>query len=111
MDRTDRYRAIVKQLLNDVAQMTPSDENIRTELICDDTSGHYQLGQVGWDGKRRVDEVFLHLDVLDGKVWLQHDGTNLRIADDLIQAGIPREHIVLAFHHPSRRPDTEFAVA
>jgi hypothetical protein len=21
------------------------------------------------------------------------------------------EHIVLAFHHPSRRPDTEFAVA
>jgi hypothetical protein len=111
MDRTDEYRVIVKRLLQEVADMTPSDENIRTEFVCDDSLGHYQVGQVGWEGKRRVDEVFLHLDVFDGKVWLQHDGTNLRIAEDLIRDGVPREHIVLAFHHPSRRPDTEFAVA
>jgi hypothetical protein len=49
--------------------------------------------------------------VWDGKVWLQHNGTDLRIAQDLVRAGIPREHIVLGFHHPSRRPDTEFAAA
>jgi XisI protein len=91
--------------------MTPSEAEIRTELVCDDVLGHYQLGQVGWEGKRRVDDMFLHIDVLEGKVWLQHDGTDLRIAEDLIRAGIPKEHIVLAFHHPSRRPDTEFAVA
>jgi hypothetical protein len=111
MDRNDEYRAIVKRLLQEVADITPSDDNIRTELVCDDTLGHYQIGQVGWEGKRRVDDVFVHIDVCDGKVWLQHDGTNLRIAEDLIRAGIPKEHIVLAFHHPSRRPYTEFAVA
>ena len=111
MDRTDEYRAIVKRLLQEVAEMTPSEDEIRTEFVCDDALGHYQVGQVGWENKRRVDDVFVHIDVCDGKVWLQHDGTNLRIAEDLIRAGIPREHIVLAFHHPSRRADTEFAVA
>ena len=110
MDRNDTYRAIVKRVLQDVAAMTPSEGDVRSELVCDDASGHYQLGQVGWEQKRRVDDVFIHIDVLDGKVWLQHDGTNLRIAEDLIRAGIPKEDIVLAFRHPSRRGDTEFAV-
>ena len=111
MDRDERYRAIVKRLLQEVAEITPSDENIRTELVCDETLGHYQIGQVGWERRRRVDEVFIHIDVIEGKVWLQHDGTNLRLAEELVRAGIPKEHIVLAFHHPSRRPDTEYAVA
>lgn len=111
MDRDNSYRAIVKRILKEVADMTPSEESIRTELVCDEALGHYHVAQVGWEGKRRVDEVFLHIDVIDGKVWLQHDGTDLRIAEDLLRAGIPKEHIVLAFHHPSRRPDTEFASA
>jgi hypothetical protein len=111
MDRDDRYRAIVKRVLQDIAHITPSEGDVRTELVCDDTLGHYQLGQVGWENKRRVDDVFVHINVLDGKVWLQHDGTNLRIAEDLVRAGIPKTDIVLAFHHPSRRQDTEYAVA
>lgn len=111
MDRDDAYRTIVKRILQEVVDITPSDENIRTEFVCDEVLGHYQVSQVGWQGKRRVDDVFVHVDVLNGKVWLQHDGTNLRIAEDLVRAGIPKEAIVLAFHHPSRRPDTEFAVA
>src|SRR5437588_7300958 len=56
MDRNDEYRAIVKRTVQEVADMTPSDENIRTEFVCDETLGHYQLGQVGWQNKRRVDE-------------------------------------------------------
>jgi hypothetical protein len=110
MDRDVAYRAIVKRILQEVVDMTPSDEHIRTEFVCDESLGHYQVGQVGWEGKHRVDDVFLHIDVIDGKVWLQHDGTNLRIAEDLVHAGIPKEEIVLGFRHPSRRADTEYAV-
>ena len=111
MDRTDEYRGIVKRILQKVADMTPSDEHVRTELVCDDQLGHYQLGQVGWEGDRRIDDVYVHIDVLEGKVWLQHDGTNLVIADELLNAGIPKEHIILAFHPPKLRIYTDFAVA
>ena len=56
-------------------------------------------------------EFGLHVDIINGKVWIQRDGTEEGIALELVAAGIPKEHIVLAFHHPSRRPDTEYAVA
>ena len=33
------------------------------------------------------------------------------IVRELIAAGVPRDHIVMGFHPPELRPDTEFAVA
>jgi XisI protein len=48
---------------------------------------------------------------MDGKVWIQMDGTEDGIAQELIQSGIPKEDIVLGFHEPSIRPYTGFAVA
>ncbi len=35
--------------------------------------------------------------------------TNLCVVDDLLAAGISKGDIVLGFHHPSKRPLTEFA--
>lgn len=111
MDRDSRYREIVKQALTEAAGLFPQDSDLRTETVFDDAQGHYQVGQVGWQGKRRIDNIYLHLDVLNGKVWLQYDGTELCFAEMLVKAGIPREHIVLGFKHPDRRPDTDYAPA
>jgi hypothetical protein len=65
---------------------------------------------VGWDGWRRVHGTVIHLDIHDGKVWIQYDGTNRPVADELIAAGIPKEDIVLAFHPADLRIHTGFAV-
>ncbi|MEZ4861109.1 MAG: element excision factor XisI family protein [Caldilineaceae bacterium] len=45
------------------------------------------------------------------KFYIEVDGTEQGIATDLLEAGVPKEDIVLAFHHPAMRPYTEFAVA
>jgi hypothetical protein len=37
--------------------------------------------------------------------------TEAGIATELLAAGVPKDDIVLAFHHPSMRPYTEFIVA
>ena len=39
----------------------------------------------------------------------QHDGTEEGIANRLVAQGVPKEHIVLAFHAPYKRPYTGFA--
>lgn len=52
----------------------------------------------------------LHVDVRDGKVWIQHDGIEEGITDELLGAGIPAESIVLAFQHPHKRRHSGFAV-
>jgi len=58
----------------------------------------------------RLRTTVIHIDIRAGKVWIQHDGTEDGVAGELVEAGIPREQIVLAFHHPSKRKYSEFAV-
>ena len=51
----------------------------------------------------------MHVELRDGKFWVQQDGTQDGIAMDLVNAGVPKERIVLAFPRLSRWKDTEFA--
>lgn len=80
------------------------------EVIFDEVRDRYQVVHVGWSNKRRVYGCILHLDIKNGKIWIQHDGTEAGITNELMQRGVPREDIVLAFHSPFKRQFTEFAV-
>ncbi|WP_448572638.1 element excision factor XisI family protein [Trichothermofontia sp.] len=50
-------------------------------------------------------------EIIDGKVWVQRDGTEDGVTDDLVAAGIPTSDIVLGFYEPSVRPYTGYAIA
>lgn len=111
MDTLEKYREIIKRVIREVAEYAPEQEGLRKEMILDDTSGHYQLLEVGWLHKRRIHGTLVHIDLRDGKVWVEHDGTNLEIIQDLLDAGIPPQHIVVGFHPPNHRQFTEFATS
>jgi hypothetical protein len=66
---------------------------------------------VGWDGIRRVHGCLVHLDIIDGKIWIQRDGTEDGIAQELLDAGIPKDQMVLGFKPPDVRKISGFAVA
>ncbi|HTU90430.1 MAG TPA: XisI protein [Gemmataceae bacterium] len=110
MDKLDRYREIVRRIIEDYASGKPSHGQIDTEAIMDRERDHYEVMHVGWDGQRRVHGSVVHIDIIGDKVWLQYDGTNRPVADELIAAGIPQEDIVLGFHPADVRPLTGFAV-
>jgi hypothetical protein len=95
----------------EIAALTPATETLRPELVCDENQGRYHPGEIGWDENRRIDTILIHIDILDGKVWLQYNGTDLRIAEELVPAGIPRDHIVLGFQPPQFRKYTDYAAA
>ena len=111
MDRLAEYGAVVKRIFDNIAMEIPENEEITTERVYDEARGHFEILRVGWRGKHRIHGIIVHADVRDGKVWIQHDGTEDGIADELLDAGIPKEHIVLAFHPPYKRPYTGFATA
>lgn len=107
-----RYRQIIKQILNRYVELinrhpTPNRE---TEVVFDEEHDHYMLVNLGWSQKQRIQGNTLHLRLRNGKIWIEEDWTEQGIATDLLEAGIPKEDIVLAFHHPTMRPLTEFAV-
>ena len=111
MDTLSDYRRIIKEILQDHASERPSFGDVDVELVTDETNDHYELSYVGWDGYRRIHGSVIHLDIRDGKIWIQHDGTEDGVATTLMEAGISRDRIVLAFQHPSRRKLSEFAAA
>lgn len=111
MDKLDRYREIVRQIITERASYKLSRGEVKTEAVIDPVNDHYAVIHVGWDGQRRIHGCPIHIDIIDGKVWIQHDGTNMPIADELLEAGIPQADIVLGFHPADVRPLTGFAAA
>lgn len=112
MDRVDEYREIVKRIIREYAAFPPSATGeVEAETIIDDDQGHYELRHIGWKEWRRIHGSVLHVDIRDGKIWIQHDGTEHGIARELEALGVPRMDIVLGFHSPAKRPHTGYAVA
>ena len=111
MDSIARYRSIVKRILSAHAEQTPSHGKVETLPLFDDSHDNYAVLDLGWDRMGRVYAVVLHIRLLNGKVWIEQDGTENGVAEELLQAGIPKEDIVLGFYRPERRAITEFALA
>jgi hypothetical protein len=110
MDQLNRYRAIVRRLIEDYASCKPAYGDIRLEAVIDAERDHYEVMQVGWLNHRRVHGSVIHIDIRGGKVWLEHNGTDARIGEELVAAGIPRTDVVLGFQAPDVRPFTNFGV-
>ena len=105
-----RYREIVQRLIEEYARYKPSHGEIDTEIVIDPERNHYELLHVGFDGPRRVHGTVLHVDIRGEKIWIQYDGTDRPLAEELVRAGVPREAVVLGFYPPEVRPHTDFGV-
>jgi hypothetical protein len=64
---------------------------------------------IGWHNNRRVYGIVLHINIKNGKIWLQHNGTEFSIAGELEKLGVPKSDIVLGFQAPYKRPYTDYA--
>lgn len=109
MATIDEYRQYIKNLLTARAKLV-WDKRIKAETIFDPERDHYQLIYVGWIDSKRVYGPVLHLDIIDGKIWIQQDGTEVGIANELVELGVPKHDIVLGFNPPKLRQYTDFAV-
>ncbi len=108
MAKLDTYRRNIRQILEQYNQYQPSYGDVEMELIIDIEHDHYQLMSVGWNGLRRIHGALIHVDIRNDQIWIQHDGTEGGIANELVELGVPKEDIVLAFHAPYKRPYTGF---
>ena len=110
MAKLEQYRAYVQQLIKEYGNYKPSFGDVEVQTIFDTEHDHYQLFNVGWHDHQRIRGCVLHVDIKGEKIWIQHDGTEKGIANDLVAFGVPKTDIVLAFHAPYKRQYTGFAV-
>jgi len=110
MEAASHYRHIIMRVLSDLAEASAYGE-VETLPLFDTARDNYLVLDAGWDGVRRLHRIIAHLRMRNGKIWVEADNTDTRIVQQLLDAGIPKEAIVLAFYSPQKRPLTEFAVA
>jgi hypothetical protein len=110
MDSLEKMRKIIIESLGYYANLRYATGEVNRLLTIDKDSDNYLILLEGWDNRERVHGCLLHLQIINGKIWIQRDGTEDGIATDLLAAGIPKEQIVLAFKPEPIRPYTEFAV-
>jgi hypothetical protein len=75
----------------------------------DHQNDEYALITQGWDGYKRIHSLLAHLEIRNGKIWIQEDHSEEGLATDLLAQGVSKEQIVLGFQHPERRQFSEFA--
>ena len=66
-----------------------------------------------WNEKEEfINNMNIHFTIKpNGKIWLMENNTDIRIAEELVKLGVPRQDIVLGFQPPSLRSMTDYAIA
>ncbi|HIK50323.1 MAG TPA: XisI protein [Oscillatoriales cyanobacterium M59_W2019_021] len=107
----EEYRKYIQQILSDRqkrASIPPKAREYSVQTVFDTERDRYLLLYVGWVGYKHHFGCTLGLEIKDGKIWIQHDGTEEGIANRLVEMGVPKQDIVLAFHEPEVREYTDF---
>ncbi|MEM7132567.1 MAG: XisI protein [Chloroflexota bacterium] len=109
MEKITLYQKYIQEILYSYHD---GDKHVNnSQIIFDTEHNHYQLLTLGWrDELKRILHIVAHVDIIDGKIWVQRDFTEPSIADQLVAKGVPNTDIVLGFHPPYKRPYTDFAI-
>ncbi len=111
MDKLEIMRTKIEKVLSKYTEPPFAEEGIATELVFDRKHDRYLLVEVGWEKGLRVHQTAVHLDIINGKIWIQLDKTPHGIATDLLENGFSKNEIVLGFRSETLRKMSEFALA
>lgn len=118
MDTRNKYSEIIQKIIVSYTEVPYPDTGIKLETVFDIQQDRYLLIIVGrekvilpFPTTKRVHGCLIHVDIINDKIWIQRDGTEKGIASDLLEAGISKNEIVLAFYDPQIRQHTGFAIA
>jgi hypothetical protein len=111
MDKLTFQRQLILTILSEYAEYLSGDPNSEPLLVVDDRHDHFLILFSGWNGNQRELKIHVYVRLRNGKFWIEEDGTEFGIARRLLEGGVPKSEIVLAFQTPAERLHTEFAYA
>jgi hypothetical protein len=85
----------------------PTDEQIETLFLRDESQDQYMLYQTGWVGSKPISNVVILARIKEGKIWIEEDWTEEGIVTELLRLGVPPADIVQAWVHPDLRETPE----
>lgn len=106
----EKHRQYIKELILDRAKNKYANSSLEKKPVFDSERDRYLLMVTGFEGIKRYDYALIDVEIRNGKFWIHYDGTEDGVATYLLEKGVPKENIVLAFYSPEKRKLTDFAV-
>ena len=111
MVKLKRYEKAILTILEDYTQIRYSNINADNKLVADKQNHRYQVVTIGWDKNKFVHDCPMHFDIIDGKIWIQRNMTEIDVAQALTEQGVAKSDIVLGFLSPKMREYSDYAIA
>lgn len=107
------YRQLIIESLTELYGYSQGNPlpGVDSQIILDTDRDHYLLVDVGWQEQKYVYAVFVHIDIKDGKIWIQRNNTEINIAERLRERGVNQDDIVLGSHSPFLRQFSGYSIA
>ncbi|NES20696.1 MAG: XisI protein [Symploca sp. SIO3E6] len=104
------YSEVIQTVLRNHGKNYPNSQT-EVQIIFDTERHRHQVLNIGWQELTRVFGCIIYVEIKDGKIWIERDRTEIGVANELVEAGVPKQDIVLDFKAPYRRKFTEFAAS
>jgi XisI protein len=98
----DRYRQQIKRFLLGQSDSQRIDRVVSVPIF-DEMRDQYLVLCYGWRGQERVYWVVLHLEIVEGKVWIQRNQTEVDVEAELMALGIAEKDLVRGLVPPDYR--------
>lgn len=112
MEKIEQYKDIIQEELEYRQNVTIANApELSRRLVMNKERTEFILIDVGWFNKRYISDIIFHIGIIEDKVWVHNDYTDIGIATYLAKGGIPKSDIVLAFLPKYAQEMSDFAVA
>ena len=111
LNSSEELRGAIRSVFAEWEKLPRIPGNWKIVGVQDMPHERYTLQHVSFAKGRYDTRLLAYLEIRDGKIWLLTDNTEEGIANELVEAGVPKESIVLGFYSPEMREVGEFAVA
>ncbi|MEM6316596.1 MAG: element excision factor XisI family protein [Bacteroidota bacterium] len=98
MDRTKEYqKAIIDFLSTQGSYQIYGKPKVKSRVILDTDNHQYLLVWTGWHEHKYIHRLWYHFEIIDGRIWVLHNATDVEVDKELIALGVPKEAIIGAF--------------
>jgi hypothetical protein len=111
MGKIKKYEQFILTMLKEYAKIRYSNLDAENQLIVDKEHHQYQILTIGWDKGNFVHDCPIHLAIINGKIWIQWNMTEIDFGKELTDKGVPKSDIVIGFLSPEIREYSDYAVA
>jgi hypothetical protein len=78
------YKEVVQTILKNHVR-NHSNSQTEVQLIFDTERDRYQVINIGWQDLTRVFGCIIYVEIKDGKIWIERDGTEIGVANELVE--------------------------